>query len=184
MTANPVLSADQGGTHSHHSRERWRPGIRILLGPLPYSVDNQHAQCCTGVSTDGGKCSRPIASVLEILGKTEMHTRVTFCCLFKKIFFFKKKKAPSDRSLFWLVFNVPFFPHEKRNSKYKLCIYYFTFKLNSLGKGATHNSRPQQAIYYFGAFFSVLFCFTSHDGRIQLSYLKNKKTKTGTSSQL
>lgn len=87
------------------------------------------------------------------------------------------------------LFSTYLFPHEKRNSKYKLYIYYFTFKLNSHGRGTTHNFRPHKAIYYFGAFFPlfvvvVVVCFTSHDGRIELSYLKNKKTKQVHHSQL
>lgn len=77
------------------------------------------------------------------------------------------------------LFSTYLFPHKKRNSKYKLHIYYFTFKLNTQGRGATHNFRPHKAIYYFGAFFSFFFPVVVVVLLLMMeelnSYLKKKK---------
>lgn len=52
--------------------------------------------------------------------KGERHTKVNL----KK----KKKKELQVRDHYLLCFQRTFLPHEQRNSKYKLNIYYFTFK--------------------------------------------------------
>lgn len=85
--------------------------------------------------------------------------------------FKKKKKRLQVIRLILICFQRTFFPM-KRETQNINCIYYFTFKLNSHGRGATHNFRPHKAIYYFysSGFLLLFVCFTSHDGRIQLSY--------------
>lgn len=68
-------------------------------------MDNQAAKSCTGVSTKGGKCSRTLSLVLEVLGKVRKAQGVTI----KK----KKKKSKRQTNYFDLFSSYLFSPMKR-----------------------------------------------------------------------
>lgn len=89
----------------------------------------------------------------------------------------KKKVASSDISLFWFFLTYLFFPHEKRNSKYKL--YYFTFKWNF------HLAGLNTAAGHIQWFITLVpFSFTWWKNSTLSFKNKTRTTKTAGESQL